>query len=124
MLQIGSKVERSRQITHEDITAFNEATGSQQRIDWVDGKERPMVESMFAAGLIAELLAEEIPGEQKVYLSQSLKFLAMIYVGDEITARATVTYYRDGELQLNLACYNQSEMLILTGEAIILVDDD
>src|SRR5437773_6163491 len=46
---------------------------------------------MWGASLISTTLGTRLPGPGTIYLSQSLKFLRPILLGDKITAQVTVT---------------------------------
>ena len=62
--------------------------------------------------------------EQKiVYLSQSLKFVAPVYIGDTVTAKASVKDIREDKpiVTIETVCENQNGETVLTGEAKIMV---
>lgn len=122
-LQIGATAEMKKVVTKADILAFNKATGH-EGAPQKDSGGRLMVQSMFAAGVIAQLLENEIPGERNVYLSQSLKFKKPIYEGDSLTANVIISYYRDAELMFSTKCFNQNNDLVLEGDALILLSED
>jgi len=60
-----------------------------------------------------------------LHLSQSLKFVAPVYPGDTVTARATVTKIREDKpiITLETVCEKQDGTTVITGEAVVLVDD-
>ncbi|HEX6732661.1 MAG TPA: MaoC family dehydratase N-terminal domain-containing protein, partial [Pyrinomonadaceae bacterium] len=66
--------------------------------------------------------ANKLPGEGSIYLGQSLRFVAPVFPGDDITARVTVTGVRDDKpiLKLETVCTNQHGQTVIKGEATVL----
>lgn len=52
-------------------------------------KER-IVHGMLTSGLISAVLGTKLPGEGSIYLSQTLKFISPVKIGDTITAKAEI----------------------------------
>lgn len=77
---------------------------------------------MLTAGLISTVLGTKLPGPGAIYAGQTLQFLKPVFLGDTITATATVTAYNRerGRLTLATVCRNQRDEDVLTGEADIL----
>jgi len=78
---------------------------------------------MLTASLISALLANDLPGPGCVYMSQSLKFKAPVYLGETVTAVVEVTAFRPDRkiATLSTNCYNQDGKLVIEGEAVVLV---
>ncbi len=81
---------------------------------------------MFGASLMSAVIGNELPGTGSIYLSQTLKFLVPVYLGDTVTARVTVTKIRDDKpiVTLETVCENQRGEMITKGEAVVLVETD
>lgn len=77
---------------------------------------------MLTAGLISAVLGNKLPGPGAIYLSQTLQFVAPVYLGDTITATATITAYeqRRGRMTVATVCQNQRGENVLTGEAQLI----
>jgi 3-hydroxybutyryl-CoA dehydratase len=77
---------------------------------------------MLTAGLISTVLGTKLPGAGAIYAGQTLRFLEPVFLGDTITATATVTAYNRerGRLTLTTVCRNQRDEEVLTGEADIV----
>jgi 3-hydroxybutyryl-CoA dehydratase len=76
---------------------------------------------MMAAGLISAVLGMQLPGPGTIYLSQTLKFLAPVKIGDEITARVEIVEVISARrLRLKTQCLNQRSEVVLDGEAIVV----
>jgi 3-hydroxybutyryl-CoA dehydratase len=77
---------------------------------------------MLTAGLISTVIGTKLPGPGAIYAGQTLRFLKPVFVGDTITATATVTAYNRerGRLTLATVCRNQRGDEVIEGEADIL----
>lgn len=73
---------------------------------------------------MSAVLGTELPGTGSIYLSQTLKFLAPIYLDETITARVTVTKVREDKpvVTLETVCENQRGETLIRGEAVVLVE--
>ena len=128
-LQVGDTAEFSKTITDEDIRAFADLTGDHNPVHLDDGFAattrfgRRIAHGMLSAGLISSVLANKLPGQGTVYLSQTLNFVAPVYPGDTVRARVTVTKVRDDKpiVTLETVCTNQHDQPVLRGEAVVLV---
>lgn len=128
-LQVGDTAEFSKTITDDDIRAFADLTGDHNPVHLDDQFAettrfgRRIAHGMLSAGLISSVLANKLPGQGTVYLSQTLNFVAPVYPGDTVTARVTVTKVRDDKpiVTLETICTNQHDQPVLRGEAVVLV---
>ena len=128
-LKIGDSAEITRTIEQSDIQAFADVTGDHNPVH-VDESfaqttrfGRRIAHGMLTASLISSVLANELPGEGSIYLDQTLKFVAPVFPGDEVTARVTVTDVREarGIVKLETICLNQHKEIVIRGEAVVLV---
>ncbi len=62
-----------------------------------------------------------MPGPGSIYLGQTLKFLAPIHIGDEVTVVVKVIELREEKriVMLHTICSKQDGTLVLSGEATI-----
>jgi 3-hydroxybutyryl-CoA dehydratase len=56
-------------------------------------------------------------------LSQNLKFIAPVFIGDTVTAKAVVKEIREDKpiITIETTCENQNGELLITGEGKIMV---
>ncbi len=128
-LQVGDTAEFSKTITDDDIQRFADLTGDHNPVHLDDQFAettrfgRRIAHGMLSAGLISSVLANKLPGQGTVYLSQTLNFVAPVYPGDTVTARVTVIKVRDDKpiVTLETVCTNQHDKPVLRGEAVVLV---
>ena len=77
---------------------------------------------MIGAGLISAVLGTKLPGQGNIYLSQNLKFIAPVKIGDTITAKVEIIELTDAKkmVKLRTTCVNQDGVLVIDGEAKVL----
>lgn len=128
-LNPGDTAEVTKRITEADVQAFADVTGDHNPIHLDEefakttrfGKR--IAHGMLTASLISSVLANKLPGEGSVYLGQTLKFVAPVFPGDEITARVIVRETREDKpiVKLETLCLNQNGETVIRGEATVLV---
>ena len=128
-LQPGDSASRITTITDEMIRAFADLTGDKNPVHLDDTYAagtrfgRRIAHGMIAASLISAAIANDLPGPGTVYLSQSLQFKAPVFPGDTITTIIAVKSARPDKpiITLTTTCKNQSDVVVLEGEAVVLV---
>jgi 3-hydroxybutyryl-CoA dehydratase len=128
-LQPGDNASRTTTITDEMIRTFAELSGDNNPVHLDDAYAagtrfgRRIAHGMIAAGLISAALANDLPGPGTVYLSQTLQFKGPVYPGDTITTTVEVKSVRPDKpiVTLNTFCKNQNDVVVLEGEAVVLV---
>src|ERR1041384_310157 len=127
--KVGDSAEITKTIEQADVDAFAEVTGDHNpvHVDEEFAKTtrfgRRIAHGMLTASLISSVLANKLPGEGSVYLSQTLQFMAPVFPGDEVTARVTVKEIREDKpiLKLETICSNQRGEIVIRGEATVLI---
>ena len=127
-LNVGDSAEVSKTITDEDVRAFAELTGDRNPVHLDEAFAsatrfgRRIAHGMLGASLISTVLASELPGPGSVYLSQTLRFTAPVFLGDTVTARVTVRHVREDKpvVTLETVCTNQRGERVVEGEAVVL----
>jgi 3-hydroxybutyryl-CoA dehydratase len=130
-LSIGDSAERTTPITDVRIRMFAEVSGDDNSIHLDDAAAansrfgRRVAHGMLTASLISAVLGNDLPGVGSIYLSQTVKFKAPVFLNDVITARVTVTAYREDKRIATLAthCLNQDGQLVLEGEAVVIAPE-
>jgi 3-hydroxybutyryl-CoA dehydratase len=125
----GDTAQLSTTITDSDIQVFAELTGDHNPVHLDDAFarrtrfKRRIAHGMLVASQLSKVIANDLPGQGSVYLSQTLKFVAPVYPGDTVTARVTVLSVREDKpiITLETVCVNQDGQKVIIGEAIVLV---
>src|SRR5207247_8150292 len=78
-----------------------------------------VVQGGLTTGLLHALVAMDLPGPGTVFLSQSWKFTAPVYIGDTITAEAEIVSVHESKpvCQLKIRVTRQTGETVLEGEA-------
>ena len=127
-LSVGDAAEMSKTVTEEDVRAFAELTGDRNPVhldeEYAAGTRfgRRIAHGMLGASLISAVLANELPGRGTVYLSQTLRFTAPVFLGDTVTARVVVKQVREDKpiVTLETFCTNERGERVVEGEAVVL----
>lgn len=128
-LQIGDKFSTSKQITDDVVRKFAELSGDYNPIhlDEEFAKttrfEKRIAHGIISGALISAVLGYEFKERRIVYLSQTLKFVAPVFIDDTITATATVTNIREDKniVILETVCTNQNGEMTVKGEAVVMI---
>jgi acyl dehydratase len=127
-LAIGEFAEISRTVEEKDILGFVDSVGDRNPIhsDRAFAATTPFGEpiapGIWTAGLISAVMGTRLPGPGGIYVSQDLRFLRPVKLGDTITARVEVAEILRGRnrVRLTTICRNQHGEEVLTGEAWVL----
>ena len=128
-IKIGDTFTKSRVVTDELIRAFAEISGDYNPIHLDEefasktrfGKR--IAHGMLSGAFISAVLGYEFRERKIVYLSQTMKFTAPVFIGDTVTATATVTNIREDKpiVTLETICTNQNGDVLVKGEAAVMV---
>ena len=127
---VGEKASLSKTMSESDVETFARLTGDVNPVHVDEAYAKTtrfggrIAHGMLTAGLISAVLGTRLPGPGGIYLNQTLKFTAPVRMGDTITATAEVTAYREDKriVTLKTDCTNQRGELVLTGEAVIMME--
>jgi len=128
-LKIGDSFAKSRLVTDELIRAFAEISGDRNPIHLDDEFARTtqfgkrIAHGMLSGAFISAVLGYEFVERRVVYLSQTMKFVAPVFIDDTITTTSTVTKIRPdkGIVTLETVCTNQNGEPTLKGEAVVMI---
>jgi 3-hydroxybutyryl-CoA dehydratase len=120
----------TRTITRDDIERFANLSGDRNPIHLDQNYSAAtrfqgcIAHGMLTSSLISNVIGNHLPGLGSIYLGQNLRFVAPVFPGDSITARATVTAVRVDKpvITLETVCTNQRGEVVIRGEAVVLVE--
>ena len=126
-LKVGDKAEFSKTISESDVYLYAGITGDfnpahvdeeYARNTFFEGR---IAHGMLTAGFISTVLANQLPGPGTIYVSQELRFLAPVRMGDTLTARAEVVEIipDKNKVRLKTTCVIQDGTMVLEGEAVV-----
>ncbi|MBK7393255.1 MAG: MaoC family dehydratase [Chloracidobacterium sp.] len=128
-IKIGDKFSKTRVVTDELIRAFAEVSGDYNPIhlDEEFAKTtrfgRRIAHGMLSGAFISAVLGYEFEARKIVYLSQTMRFVAPVFIDDTITTTGTVTNIREekGIVTLETVCTNQNGEMTVKGEAMVML---
>ncbi|WP_305858106.1 MaoC family dehydratase [Balneatrix alpica] len=128
-LSVGMSATFSKTIAETDVYQFAGITGDFNPVH-VNAEfaantifEQRIAHGMLSAGLISAVLGMRLPGPGAIYVDQSLKFKAPVFIGDTLTAVATIEAIdeRRRRVTLKTECL-VGEKVVATGQATLMVD--
>lgn len=131
-IKIGESASLTRTLTKQDIQLFAMVTGDMNpaHLDQAYAKtdifHQIVGHGMWTASMFSVLLGMQLPGPGTIYLSQSLKFLKPVHLGDIITATIKVLELNDVHKQITFQtlCMNENGEHVLEGEALVMAPSE
>ena len=128
VVKVGDSASHTKTFSEEDVILYARVTGDCNSVHLDEeyaGKtifRGRVVHGMLTAGLISTVLGTKLPGLGTIYLSQSLKFLAPVRIGDTVTASVKVVEVNEQKrkVRLETVCTNQGGKEVVTGEAVVI----
>lgn len=128
-LEIGSKFQATKKITDEVVRAFVELSGDSNPIHTDDDFAKKsrfgqrIAHGMISGALLSAVLGTEFGEKQVVYMSQTMKFIAPVFIDDTITATATVKHIRVDKPVVTVVTVVTKDdgTIVVSGEAVLLV---
>lgn len=129
MLKIGDSFSRTREVTDALVRAFAELSGDFNPIHLDEEFAartrfgRRIAHGMLTGAFISAVLGQEFAERKIVYLSQTMRFIAPVFIGDSVTVTSTVSHIRGdkGIVTLQTICTNQNGEEVVTGESKVMV---
>jgi 3-hydroxybutyryl-CoA dehydratase len=127
-LKIGDSAQFSKIVTETDIDLFAKVTGDfnpvhldQAYAEKTQFKGR-IAHGVLSIGFISNVLGNLLPGPGTIYLSQEVKFLAPVRIGDTITARVEVIELipEKNRAKFKTTCTNQEGKEVIDGAAFVM----
>ncbi|PAB59064.1 enoyl-CoA hydratase [Anaeromicrobium sediminis] len=126
-ITIGLNDSLTKTISEDDISTFAQVSGDFNPIHLDENFasksifKKKIAHGMLTSSLISSVLGTKLPGANTLYLSQSLKFLAPVYINDTITATVTVIDKREDKrlLTLETNIFKSDGTKVVSGSAIV-----
>jgi len=124
-LKIGDSAQISKTITEKDINDFAKVTGDFNPVHLDQAYAEKTVfkgriaHGLLSVGLLSNVLGNILPGHGTIYLSQEVKLLAPVRIGDTITARVEVLELlpEKNRAKFRTTCVNQEGKIVVDGTA-------
>ncbi len=123
-LTVGQTASRSLTVDENKVRAFAELTGDYNPLhfdpEFAAGTRfgRLVAQGGITTGVLHALVAMDMPGPGTVFLSQEFTFTAPVYIGDTVTATATVlsVHATKPVCKLGIEVVTQTGDVVLEGE--------
>ncbi|HBV98186.1 MAG: hypothetical protein JL50_00245 [Peptococcaceae bacterium BICA1-7] len=130
IIKVGDSASYTRTIGEEEVALYAKITGDSNSVHLDEEYARNTIfkgriaHGMLVSGLISTVLGTILPGLGTIYLSQSLKFLAPVRLGDTVTATVRVVEINREKkrARLETVCTNQLGKEVVAGEAVVKND--
>lgn len=131
-LQLGMTAEYSQTISDCDIKTFSGISGDKNPVHMDDEYaqnsifKKRIAHGFMSASFFSAIFGTKLPGEGCVYLSQSLKFIKPVYIGDTVKAIVTLTKInaRSRRLTFDTVCTVKNNIVISGVAEIYLPKND
>ncbi|MFD1384034.1 MaoC family dehydratase [Rhodanobacter aciditrophus] len=127
-LTLGLSASIEKTVTEDDVHTFAAVTGDNNPVH-LDAEfaattsfEKPIAHGMLTAGFISAAIGTKLPGPGCIYLEQSLKFRAPVYIGATVTTTVIVTELNERRRRATIETICTVEgKKVVTGEATIML---
>ena len=128
-LQEGESIRWNHLVTDEELSAFAQLSGDVNPLHQDDqfaqryGFRGRVVHGMLLAAYLSRVVGTTFPGPGALWLSQTMRFLQPVYVGDTIEIAIRVIHKSEslGTLVLETSIFNQHQETVMTGEGKVMV---
>lgn len=127
-LQVGMEAAMERQVHEHDITAFADVTGDANPVHLDEAYARTtffksrIAHGMLSAGYISAVIGTRMPGPGAIYMSQTLRFLAPVRIGDAVRTVVRVQALDSVKKRAQLHCWCEvAGTKVVEGEALVFV---
>ena len=127
-LSVGMVETHAKTVKSSDVVGFAEITGDRNPIHLSEhfAAKTPfkgrIAHGLYTASLISAVIGTRLPGPGAIYISQTLRFLAPVKIGDTVAATVEVVNLSEPRLRAELLCKcNVGNTVVLEGEAIVKV---
>lgn len=118
----------AKEVKSSDVIGFAEITGDRNPIHLSEhfAARTPfkgrIAHGLYTAGLISAVIGTRLPGPGAIYVSQTLRFLAPVKIGDTVVASVEVVALDEQRRRAELKCLCKvGETAVLEGEAVVKV---
>ena len=127
-LSVGMTETYAKTVKSSDVVGFAEITGDRNPIHLSEHfaaktlfKGR-IAHGLYTASLVSAVIGTRLPGPGAIYLSQTLKFLAPVKIGDTVDVIVEVVDLSEQRQRARLLCTCKvGNTVVLEGEALVKV---
>ncbi|PHV10765.1 MaoC family dehydratase [Chitinimonas sp. BJB300] len=125
-MTLGQTASFRKTVTEADIVLFAGITGDHNPIHTDEEYARTtpfgrrIAHGLLTSSLVSTVLGNQLPGPGTIYMSQTMRFMAPVFIGDTVTASVEVTALDAAKLRVTLATRcSVAGHIVLEGEALV-----
>ena len=125
---VGMRETYCKLVKASDVVGFAEISGDRNPIHLSEhfAAKTPfggrIAHGLYTASLISAVIGTRLPGPGAIYLSQTLKFLAPVRIGDTVEASVEIVELSEKGNRAKLACQCKvGDIIVLEGEAVVKI---
>lgn len=126
-MKTGNQYTEKLTITAAHIQSFADFSGDYNPVHFDDevakqqGFKGRIAHGMVSASFFSKILANTFPGPGSIYLNQSLKFHAPVYVNESLTYLLEIVSQKEGKpiFTIKTEAYGEDGKLRVSGEAVV-----
>ncbi|MCY6957052.1 MaoC family dehydratase [Clostridium brassicae] len=127
-IKMGDKASFTKTMSETDVYLFAGISGdlNPAHVNQVESEKTMfkgrICHGMLVSSLISTVLGMYLPGPGTIYMSQEVKFLAPVRMGDTVTATAEVIERNEqkNRLVLKTTVTNQDGKVVIDGQAMVM----
>jgi 3-hydroxybutyryl-CoA dehydratase len=127
-LALGMREIYRKEVKSSDVVGFAEISGDRNPIHLSEhfAAKTPfggrIAHGLYTASLISAVIGTRLPGPGAIYISQTLRFLAPVRIGDTVEASVELVELIDKGRRAKLACQCRvGDTVVLEGEAEVKI---
>src|SRR5580700_1897290 len=127
-LAVGMRATIRKTVENEDVIGFAELSGDHNPIHLSEHFARKtrfggrIVHGLYTASLISGVIGMRLPGPGAVYISQTLRFLGPVKIGDVVDVGVEVVDLTEKNRRVRLHCECRvGDQVVLDGEGVLSV---
>lgn len=127
-LRIGMRESYRKEVKSSDVVGFAQISGDRNPIHLSEhfAAKTPfggrIAHGLYTASLISAVIGTRLPGPGAIYMSQTLKFLAPVRIGDTVEASVEIVELSEKGNRAKLACLCRvGNTVVLEGEALVKI---
>ncbi len=126
-IHVGDKFSKFFTVTEDKINVFADATGDKNPVHLDEAYamntifKKRIAHGFLIGSYISSVVGNDFPGNGTIYLSQNMKFLKPVFIGDIIEVRIEVMEITEkGWLKVITMCTNQNGKTVIDGDATLI----
>ena len=127
-LAVGMRETYTKKVKSSDVVGFAEISGDRNPIHLSEhfAAQTPfggrIAHGLYTASLISAVIGTRLPGPGAIYISQTLRFLAPVRIGDEVAASVEIVELVEKGQRGKLKCECRvGDTVVLEGEAEVKI---